>query len=82
MVGDILKMLLPSYQKTFNFVNTDTPCRKKAKACEKTFTKTVKLQDSKTSLATKLLANANLLIFHKKEFLLKLSISISICGVL
>ena len=36
-------MLLPSvsdtitnvYQKTFNFVNTDTPCRKKAEACEK-----------------------------------------------
>ena len=26
------------YQKTFNFVNTDKPCRKKAKACEKTFT--------------------------------------------
>ena len=28
-------------KKTFNVVNTDTPCRKKAKAFEKTFTKTV-----------------------------------------
>ena len=38
-------MLLPSisnfYEKTFNFANSDMPCYKKAKACEKTFTKTV-----------------------------------------
>ena len=27
-------------KKTLNFANTDIPCRKKAKACEKTFTKT------------------------------------------
>ena len=26
-------------KKTFNVVNTDTPCHKKANACEKTFTK-------------------------------------------
>ena len=28
-------------KKTFNFENADTPCCKKSKACEKTFTKTV-----------------------------------------
>ena len=39
-------MLLPSISntiykclpKTFNFINTDKLCRKKAKACENTFT--------------------------------------------
>ena len=44
--GCKIKMLLPSISnsiykllpKTFNFVNTDKPCHKKAKACEKTFT--------------------------------------------
>ena len=40
-VGDMVKMLLPSYQKIFNFVKTDTSCLKMAKICEKTFTKTV-----------------------------------------
>ena len=55
MVGDMVKMVLPSIANTVNkylpktiqLVNTDTPCRKKAKACEKTFTKTVTQRDSK-----------------------------------
>ena len=29
------------FTKKINFANNDAPCRKKAKACEKTFTKTV-----------------------------------------
>ena len=37
MAGDGVKM----NQKTFNFVNTVSPCRKKAEAYEKTLTKTV-----------------------------------------
>ena len=44
MTADKVKMLLPSIsnmqmfiKKTFNFVNTDKPCCKKAKPCEKTF---------------------------------------------
>ena len=49
MVRDRVKMLFPSTSNTinkclpkaFNFVNTVTPCRKKAKTCEKTFTKIV-----------------------------------------
>ena len=47
VVGNRVKMLLHSvsntnvYQNTFDFVNTDTPFRKKADVCEKIFTKTV-----------------------------------------
>ena len=49
VLGDIVKMLFPSISNTVNkclpkkvnFVNIVTPCRKKAKACENTFTKTV-----------------------------------------
>ena len=33
----MIKILLPFNQKIFNFVNTDTPCRKKAKEREKNF---------------------------------------------
>ena len=45
VAGDRVKMVLlfpilltNAYQKTFNFVNTDRPCCKKAKAYQKTFT--------------------------------------------
>ena len=48
-------------KKTLSSANTDTPCRKKANVCEKTFTKTVTV---KNSLTTKLPANANFVIFH------------------
>ena len=65
-----VKMLLPSFSntiykclpKTSNFVNTDKPCRKNAKACEKTFS-------SYVARSKKFVA-----IFHKKVFLVKLSI--------
>ena len=79
-------MLLPSIsntigkclQKTFNFLNTDKPCRnkvlwKKIFACEKVFSGYV--QGSKNSLITKLLTNVNFEIFNNKVFLVKLSIS-------
>ena len=67
----VRKLLLPCvsntttnvYQKTFNFVNTDTPCRKKAEACY-----VARFKNSK------LLPHINCLIFHQKEFLVKLSI--------
>ena len=75
-------MLIPSvsntinknYQKIFNFVNTDTPCRKKTEVCLKTFIKTVTQGDSKNSLTMKLLANVSFAIFHKKQFFVKLLI--------
>ena len=37
-ISNTINKCLP---KTFNFLNPDTPCCKKAKACEKIFTKTV-----------------------------------------
>ena len=49
--------------KTFNFVNTDKPCRKKAKASENTF----RFVDYET--------NVTFVIFHKMVFLIKRSIS-------
>ena len=67
-ISNTINKCLP---KTFNFGNPFKPCRK-SKACKKTFTSYVarfkKFVDYETT------KNVNLIIFHKKVFLLKLSI--------
>ena len=83
VTGGRVKMLLPFFlilfinvyqkKKQKNFVNTDKPCRKKARHVKKL--SPVTQRDSNKDLSTKLLMNVSFVIFHKKMFLVRLSIS-------
>ena len=49
LLSSISNSIYKCLPKTFNFAVTEKPCRKKAKACEKTFTSSKKFVEYETT---------------------------------